>query len=263
MASITDIDAAALLEIVSLGASENGTEPFPSAVLSSLARLVPSDVFVGYEEADFGDGFRVVEEIDVVGEEGQATAESLVDVFAEHGWQDPLHGSAHAQNDRVLRLSDHLTLRQRHALEYHALVWQPLGIRDALRLWLPANGTRVRAIYLERGGRNYTKRDVTVLSLLRPHLIRMREHVEFRRRSNDHRGLTPREAEVLGWIARGKQNSEIARLLFISQHTVRKHTENIFEKLDVRTRTGAVAAVPGLAAAVSETANRDGSLDSR
>ena len=51
--------------------------------------------------------------------------------------------------------------------------------------------------------------------------------------------MTPREAEVLGWISRGKTNREIATLLFISPHTVRKHIENIFEKLGVRTRTAA------------------------
>jgi DNA-binding CsgD family transcriptional regulator len=247
MASISERDAAALLEIVSTGASENGTEPFPTTALSGLADLVPSDVFVGYEEADFGDGFRVVEEVDVVGQDGQAKAESLVDVFHEYGRQDPLRGPVHGQDERVLRLSDHVTQRQRRALEFDALVWRPLGIRDALRLWLPAQGTRVRSIYLERSGENYTTRDVTLLSLLRPHLIRMRKHVEFRRRGSGHGGLTPREAEVLGWIAHGKQNAEIAHLLFISQHTVRKHIENIFEKLDVRTRTAAVAAVPGVA----------------
>jgi DNA-binding CsgD family transcriptional regulator len=58
---------------------------------------------------------------------------------------------------------------------------------------------------------------------------------------NGHRGLTPRETEVLGWVASGRTNADIARLLFISPHTVRKHLENIFEKLEVRTRTAAVA----------------------
>ena len=54
-------------------------------------------------------------------------------------------------------------------------------------------------------------------------------------------GLTEREVEVLGWVARGKTNSEIAATLFISPLTVRKHLENIFEKLGVRTRTAAAA----------------------
>ena len=241
MAAICERDAAALLELVSDGASDDGVEPFPSTVLSGLARLMPSDVFVGYEEADFGGGFRIIEEVDVVGEDGPATAESLVDVFREYGWQNPLRGCLHARDERVLRLSDQLTARQRRTLEFDALVWRPLGIHDSLRMWLPAEGTRVRSIYLERSGRNYTKRDVTLLSLLRPHLIRMRINAGFRRRASGYRELTPREAEVLGWIAHGKRNAEIARLLFISPHTVRKHIENIFEKLDVRTRTAAVA----------------------
>lgn len=240
---ISERDAAALLEIVSDGASDGGMEPFPSTVLSGLARLIPSDVFVGYQEADFGAGFRVVEEVDVVGEDGPATAESLADVFCEYGRQNPLHGSVHARDERVLRLSDQFTGRQRPKLEFDALVWRPLGIRDALRMWLPAEGTHVRSIYLERSGKNYNTRDITLLSLLRPHLIRIRINADFRRRAGGHRGLTPREAEVLGWIAHGKRNAEIAQLLFVSPNTVRKHIENIFEKLDVRTRTAAVAAL--------------------
>jgi DNA-binding CsgD family transcriptional regulator len=243
VASISERDASALLEIVSSGASDNGTEPFPSTVLSGLARLIPSDVFVGYEEADFGGGFRVVEEVDVVGEDGAAMAASLADVFREYGWQNPLRGWVHGGSEHVLRLADHLTQRQRRSLEFDALVWRPLGIRDALRIWLPAEGTHVRSIYLERDTQNYTARDVNLLSLLRPHLIRMKRHADFRRRASGRGGLTSREAEVLGWIAHGKQNAEIAPLLFISPHTVRKHVENIFEKLDVRTRTAAVAAV--------------------
>lgn len=243
MGAISERDAAALLEIVSDGASDTGLEPFPTTVLSGLARLMPSDVFVGYEETDVGDGFRVVEEVDVVGEDGAATAESLVDVFAEYGWQDPLCGTRRGRDERVLRLSDHVTARTREQLEFDALVWRPLGIRDALRVWLPATGTRVRSIYLERSGRNYTNRDVTLFTLLRPHLVRIRRNAGFRRRANGYRGLTPREAEVLGWIAHGKQNAEIAQLLFISPNTVRKHIENIFEKLDVRTRTAAAAAL--------------------
>jgi DNA-binding CsgD family transcriptional regulator len=241
--AITERDAAALLEIVSDGAADDGVEPFPSAVLFGLARLIPSDVFVGYEEADFGSGFRVVEELDVVGEDGRATAESLVDVFREYGWQNPLDGCEHARDERVLRLSEQLTGRQRRQLEFDTLVWRPLRIRDALRMWLPARGTHVRSIYLERSSKNYNRRDVTLLSLLRPQLIRIWNNADFRRRASGHCGLTSREAEVLGWIARGKQNAEIAQLLFISPNTVRKHVENIFEKLDVRTRTAAVAAL--------------------
>jgi len=52
-------------------------------------------------------------------------------------------------------------------------------------------------------------------------------------------GLTPREAEVLLWVAQGKSNSEIATILGMSEGTVKKHLEHIFEKLGVESRNGA------------------------
>jgi LuxR family maltose regulon positive regulatory protein len=53
--------------------------------------------------------------------------------------------------------------------------------------------------------------------------------------------LTPRELEVLGLIARGMRNHEIARALFISQSTAKVHVRHVLEKLGVRTRAEAVA----------------------
>ena len=54
-------------------------------------------------------------------------------------------------------------------------------------------------------------------------------------------GLTPRERQILALVARGKTNAEIAELLWISPTTVRKHLENVYAKLGVRTRTAAAA----------------------
>jgi DNA-binding CsgD family transcriptional regulator len=58
--------------------------------------------------------------------------------------------------------------------------------------------------------------------------------------------LTAREREVLAWVARGKTNAEIARLLWLAPSTVRKHLENVYAKLGVSTRTAAVARFLGL-----------------
>jgi two-component system NarL family response regulator len=52
--------------------------------------------------------------------------------------------------------------------------------------------------------------------------------------------LSPREIEVLKWIAEGKSNKEIATLLFISEGTVKTHVLSIHEKLGVGDRTEAV-----------------------
>ena len=54
-------------------------------------------------------------------------------------------------------------------------------------------------------------------------------------------GLTPREAEVLHWVAQGKSNCEVAIILDSSPRTVAKHIEHIFLKLKVESRIGAVS----------------------
>ena len=51
--------------------------------------------------------------------------------------------------------------------------------------------------------------------------------------------LTPREAEVLLWVVRGKTSPDIAGILGNSPRTVNKHLEHVFEKLGVETRTAA------------------------
>lgn len=52
-------------------------------------------------------------------------------------------------------------------------------------------------------------------------------------------GLTPREAEVLLWVAQGKSNGDVAIILNMAEKTVKKHMGNIFEKLGVEGRNAA------------------------
>lgn len=54
-------------------------------------------------------------------------------------------------------------------------------------------------------------------------------------------GLTPREAEVLGLVATGRTNREVADTLVISDRTVARHLANVHRKLGVGTRTAAAA----------------------
>ena len=57
--------------------------------------------------------------------------------------------------------------------------------------------------------------------------------------------LTPRETEVLSWLAKGKTNRDIGDILGMSPRTVNKHAEHIFEKLGVETRSAAAALASG------------------
>ena len=53
-------------------------------------------------------------------------------------------------------------------------------------------------------------------------------------------GITPRELEILGLIATGLSNREIAGQLFVSENTVKTHSSRLFDKLGAKRRTQAV-----------------------
>jgi DNA-binding NarL/FixJ family response regulator len=59
--------------------------------------------------------------------------------------------------------------------------------------------------------------------------------------------LTPREADVLGAIARGRSNPEIAQQFFVSVATVKTHVNSLFAKLGVTSRAQAIALALGTA----------------
>lgn len=59
--------------------------------------------------------------------------------------------------------------------------------------------------------------------------------------TDDFISLTRRELEILSWIEQGKTYWEISQILCISENTVKFHVKNIYEKLDVKNKTQAIA----------------------
>ena len=53
-------------------------------------------------------------------------------------------------------------------------------------------------------------------------------------------GISERELEVLGLMASGRSNQEIADKLFLSLHTIKTHSANLYSKLNVKRRTRAI-----------------------
>jgi DNA-binding CsgD family transcriptional regulator len=141
-------------------------------------------------------------------------------------------------------LSDVLSHRQLVRTPMYREYYKPLGIADEVILWLPAPQGEARCLSMHRTGSAFDERSRDLLTLLRPYLALIIERNELRNRLSeqpDTAGLTPREAEVLDWVAQGKQNKEIAALLQTSPHTIRTQLQVIYEKLGVHTRTAAVA----------------------
>jgi DNA-binding NarL/FixJ family response regulator len=57
--------------------------------------------------------------------------------------------------------------------------------------------------------------------------------------AHDQPGLTKRELEILQLVAEGHSNGELARMLWVTEQTVKFHLSNIYRKLDVANRTEA------------------------
>lgn len=98
-------------------------------------------------------------------------------------------------------------------------------------------------------------RDHVLLELLQPHLhLACRnarrvteERAASRGRGLSDYGLTPRERDVANWLAAGKTNGEIARILGASARTIEKHVERVLLKMGVENRTAAalLISLPG------------------
>lgn len=82
------------------------------------------------------------------------------------------------------------------------------------------------------------------LQILMPHLHCTFARVLAEESAKDAKSpaaITQREAEILEWVREGKTNQEIALILQLSPLTVKNHARNIFKKLEVCTRSQAVA----------------------
>ncbi len=125
-------------------------------------------------------------------------------------------------------------------------LWPPAGRARVvpgheLAMPLPAPPGSARTLVFGReAGRPFSGEDHAVAALLQPHIA---DAVRSQSRRTAARLLTQRQRELLRLVAAGHDNVAIARRLGLSPFTVRKHLENAFARLDVSSRTEAVARV--------------------
>jgi len=217
-------------------------EGLPPSLLADLMGQIRCDVLslhgwdVGRQTCWFG---QEIPPIDV--------SVALDQVFWENYW-DCQHCSYPARTGdlrSVIKTSDFYSARQWHAAGMYTEYDRPLGFEHSLMVCLPralprAAGTdQYVRLYLHRGpGPDFSERDRAVLTLLRPHLDQAYLDAEQRRRRVPR--LTPRQKDLLRLLGAGYTNAQIARRLDISEGTVRTHLENIYQRLNVSSRTAAV-----------------------
>ena len=224
------------LGIVEAAASTQNGAPFETGVLDAIVEAIPAES-AEYTEWRFHEepSLHLSSPNDLWSDQpdvGEAMAVACKSY--------PLRDVQRASSVEPLRITDLVSPRTFRRTAFYALMMRPYGVEHELKLWLPAPPGQSRSFSLVRApGSDFDDREVALLRLVRPHLARLRARWE---RAPRPAQLTEREQDVLELVAQGLTNREVARRLFISAATVRTHLEHIYEKLEVRTRAGAVAA---------------------
>jgi DNA-binding CsgD family transcriptional regulator len=240
--AITQRDLRIMVGIAATPGDGNTADPLPLSVLTGLRDLISCDnlTFTMFDARRH--------EILM----GQGLGETVVTV-AEQEWEPLLatfwtlywdsvpccYPDVTGDLDRITTTSDFYGDRELHSTAMYCEYDRLVGAEREMMLCLPSQPGHVLRLLFRRGpGPDFTQRDRDLLTLLRPHL----HHAYRQQQRRQHPGpqLTRRQRELLRLVAAGHTNRQIARRLSIAEVTVRKHMENIFERLQVTSRTAAV-----------------------
>jgi DNA-binding CsgD family transcriptional regulator len=155
----------------------------------------------------------------------------------------------------ALKLSDFFSLRELHGSRLYSEVYRPSSVDRMVAIGSVGPSGMTTLNYARRcRSRDFTERDRLMLNLLKPHFDQARHNAELataRRAAGgqpmEAYALTPRETEVARWLAGGKTNVEIARILASSSRTIEKHVASILRKLGVENRTTAALLIAAAA----------------
>ena len=234
-------DMRRVIEFLSYAAELEVDHPFDRSLLLLMRELIPS-VSTGYGEMDRKR--RTVHDVristEIVGNPDPDRYFDLVQQCPTLAYRD------RTSDPSAMRITDLIPAREWRELELYRERFWPYRLDQTMEIGLPAAPGRDRLVFLWRGygDRDFSDRDRDVLDVIRPHLVRRQELADLRARigaSPAAVGLTPREREILGLVAQGKTNAEVATYLWVAPSTVKKHLENVYEKLGVSGRAAAVA----------------------
>jgi DNA-binding CsgD family transcriptional regulator len=219
-------------------------DAYRSAVLR-VQELVPCQE-IGYNEVDAETG-----EIFMILDPPGSVLPGLHEAFARHVDDHPVITHHRASGDGSARaISDFLSEEEFHATGIYREVYARMGAEDQLSFILPSPPEMIVGIAMNRSTRGFSEAERELVELVRPHLsqafrdARQRENADPLSASRlEALGLSEREAEVMRLVVDGRSAGEIAEELVISIHTARNHIAHSYEKLGVRNRAAAVAAI--------------------
>jgi len=252
-ATAGDRDLRTLADIVSADRSDlPAGEGLPPSLLADLMDQIRCDV-ISFE--GFDSRRRETWLFQSIPGRSGGVVEDLDPVHWEHYWdcQPCSYPDRTGDLRSIVTIADFYSVRQWHSVGTRCGINRPLGFEHALMLTLPATPGpvpgpgRTMRLFLFRGpGRAFSERDRALLTLLRPHMHQA--YLDAERRRHPVPQLTSRQWELMRLVAAGLTNAQIARQLGVAEGTVRIHLGNVYERLEVSSRTAAVArAFPGIA----------------
>ena len=243
--TVTDRDVRQMLAITRTYAADDGAA-LPWEMLEDLRRLVPCDFLEAsgqdtpswsfFAEQQVFDEGRIQ-----AGDRGTMASDEDSDLYKLFYWDSGCSYPDRGDISLAVRGSDLETWHDQRKSGFFAEMMRPDRIDHELILALDAGAPQrtLRLLFFRGPGADFSARDVAVLTLLRPHL-----QAAYRAHERNRHGpsvLTGRQREILGYVALGYTNRQVARRLELSETTVRKHLENIFSRLQVSSRTAAIA----------------------
>jgi len=233
---VTDSELDELLKLVDPQLGPELGRPLAWSLLEGLNRLIPSDAMSFFDLDSTNETTTFDQSLPV--EDGDDEGDRL---FWSHYWESEPCCYPDRSGDlrSVTKISDFYSDTEWHNQAMYSDYFRPQGIEREIMLCLPGGpGKTIRLVFFRGPGPDFTERDRGLLALLRPHLYEAYRDGE--RRSRGVPRLTERQWQIMRLVAAGYSNAQIARRMFISEGTVRKHLENIFERLDVTNRLAAI-----------------------
>jgi DNA-binding CsgD family transcriptional regulator len=169
------------------------------------------------------------------------------ELFRQHIDEHPvLAHHRRTDNGDAMRISDFLSDLKFRELGLYRDFYCPRGVNHQLAMTVPGLHGGLIGIALNRQRGEFSDGDVRLLNSLRRHVQQAAEfsvllHPPELRDPGGHPLLTPREKEILQLAAEGCASKQIASYLGIECCTVSNHLQNIYRKLDVTSRSAAVA----------------------
>lgn len=163
---------------------------------------------------------------------------TLTNYLSTYKYYDPLHPVNMQNQPTVQLLTAHQSIPETKKRYYQDTFLKQADYKDQMVMYLKDGEQAIAAIGLLRHRQEEVFKPKDVMALTYIHKVL--ENIYLLREKNTQHDLsyiTAREEELLRYVCKGYKNHEIARQLFVSENTVKKHLQNLYRKCNVANRT--------------------------